>query len=406
MFFIGAVVLLNAIGAGLIIPVTPELVATLAHSNISDAAAWGGYIAAIYAVMQFLFGPAMGALSDRWGRRPILLISLAILALDYLVMTFAQSLWVLFTGRLLAGIASATYATAYASISDISQNGQRATRFGMVGALIGLGFVIGPAIGGLLATFGLRVPFYIAAVLLSLTLTYGLFYLPETLAKENRRPIEWKRANPIGAAAQVLKTPVLHWFFGALILFHFANFVYPAVWPYFTIEALNWTTTQVGLSLAIVGIGFSGVKGGLIRWAVPRHGEAKTALFGFAFGIVAMIGFAFASTTLSVVVLLPLSALGALIPPSITALMCNLVPDDRQGELQGALTSVMGLTLVLSTLMMTQLFTFYTNGATTVYFPGAPFLLAAVLMVSALLPFVIGLKKAKRKAAALAIANA
>ncbi|KZL05102.1 Tetracycline resistance protein, class C [Pseudovibrio axinellae] len=395
LVFIAGTVLLNAIGAGLIIPVTPDLVAQLSQTTISNAALWGGYIAASYAAMQFLFGPAIGAISDRFGRRPILLISLAVLTLDYLVMTFAAELWVLFVGRLLAGIASATYATAYAAISDISQNGKRATRFGMVGAAIGFGFVIGPVLGGALALLGIRVPFYIAAVLIAVTFVYGLFYMPETLPKTARKPIKWRRANPVGAALDIAQTPVLMWFFVALFLFELANFVYPAIWPYYTIEAFHWTTAQVGLSLAVVGIGFSSVKGGLIRWIIPRKGEVHTVLYGFFFAVVALLGFAFAPNTLSVILLLPLAALGALIPPAMIALMSSHVAQDQQGRLQGALTSVIGLTLVLSTLVMTQLFTQFTADDAALYYPGAPFLLAATFMLLAIVPFWVGMKKVK-----------
>ncbi|SDR30264.1 MFS transporter [Pseudovibrio sp. Tun.PSC04-5.I4] len=397
LVFIAGTVLLNAIGAGLIIPVTPDLVAQLSQTTISNAALWGGYIAASYAAMQFLFGPAVGAISDRFGRRPILLISLAVLTLDYLLMTFAGELWILFVGRLLAGIASATYATAYAAISDISTNGKRATRFGMVGAAIGFGFVIGPVLGGTLAIFGVRVPFYIAAVLIAVTFAYGLFYMPETLPKHARKPIRWRRANPVGAALDIAQTPVLLWFFVALFLFELANFVYPAIWPYYTIEAFNWTTAQVGLSLAVVGIGFSSVKGGLIRWIIPRKGEAQTVLYGFFFAVIALLGFAFAPNTLTVILLLPLAALGAMIPPAMIALMSNHVAQDKQGRLQGALTSVIGLTLVLSTLVMTQLFTNFTADGAEIYYPGAPFLLAATLMLLAVGPFWLGLKKLKIK---------
>ncbi|AEV39500.1 Tetracycline resistance protein, class A (TetA(A)) [Pseudovibrio sp. FO-BEG1] len=393
LVFIAGTVLLNAIGAGLIIPVTPALVAELSQTTIADAALWGGYIAASYAAMQFLFGPAVGAISDRFGRRPVLLISLAVLTIDYLIMTFAGSLWVLFIGRLLAGVASATYATAYAAVSDISHNGKRATRFGMVGAAIGFGFVIGPVIGGTLALFGIRVPFYISAILIAITFVYGLFYMPETLPKAARKAIRWRRANPVGAALDIAQTPVLMWLFIALFLFEMANFVYPAIWPYYTIEAFHWTTAQVGLSLAIVGIGFSSVKGGLIRWIIPRKGEAKTVLYGFFFAVIALLGFAFAPNTLTVILLLPPAALGAMIPPAMIALMSHHVSQDKQGRLQGALTSIIGLTLVLSTLMMTQLFTHFTADGAELYYPGAPFLLAATFMVLAIGPFLIGLKK-------------
>ncbi|MDD7912032.1 TCR/Tet family MFS transporter [Pseudovibrio exalbescens] len=387
LFFVGCTALLNAIGAGLIIPVTPHLVSELTGTGIAGAAMWGGFIAAVYAIMQFLFGATIGALSDRFGRRPVLLVSLAILVIDYLIMTFANHIWLLFIGRLIAGIASATYATSYAAVADISGRSKRSTRFGMIGACIGMGFVLGPAIGGLLGELGTRVPFYAAAVLLAATFMYGLFYMPETLRPEKRRPIELRKANPVGATLYFIQFENLRRFFIALFLFQLANFVYAAVWPYYTFEALRWTSTQVGLSLAVVGLGFSGVKGGLIRWIIPRHGEEKTALFGFGFSILALFGFAFAPYTWAVVMLLPLAALGAMILPALTGLMSQSVTADRQGELQGAMTSITGLTSVISTLLMTQVFTLATGSPETLYFPGAPFFLAALFMAAAIWPF-------------------
>ncbi|WP_073833176.1 TCR/Tet family MFS transporter [Pseudovibrio exalbescens] len=393
LFFVGCTALLHAIGAGLIIPVTPHLVSELTGTGIAGAAMWGGFIAAVYAIMQFLCSATVGALSDRFGRRPVLLVSLAVLVVDYLIMTFANSIWLLFAGRLIAGAASATYATSYAAVADISGRNKRSTRFGMIGACIGLGFVLGPAVGGLLGELGIRVPFYAAAVLLAVTLTYGLFYMPETLREEKRRPFEWRKANPVGAALYFMQFETLRRFFLALFLFEMANFVYAAIWPYYTFEALKWTSTQVGLSLAVVGLGFSGVKGGLIRWIIPRHGEERTALIGFAFSVVALLGFAVAPNTWVVIALLPLSALGAMIVPALTGLISHSVTSDRQGELQGAFASIIGLTAVLSTLLMTQVFALATSTPDRFYFPGAPFLLAAVFMTTAVWPFLRAIRQ-------------
>ncbi|WP_068083869.1 TCR/Tet family MFS transporter [Polycladidibacter stylochi] len=397
LIFIGGTSFLNAVGAGLIIPVMPSLITELSARDISGAAALGGYIAALYAGMQFLCGSTYGALSDRFGRRPVLLFSLFVLVIDYLIMTFTQSLWLLFVGRLIAGAASATYATAYASIADISGNRTRAKRFGMVGACIGAGFIFGPVIGGVLGEIGTRVPFYCAAILMALTLTYGLFYMPETLPNDRRRAFSFHKANPIGAVTQIVRLSRIGWFMTALVLFQFANNAYTVIWPYFTMEAFGWSSTQVGLSLAVVGFGFSGVKGGLIRFVVPKYGEATTALVGFLCATLALLGFALAQNNLTIMLLLPLSVLGALVPPALTGLMSCLVPQDYQGTMQGALSSLFGLTMVVSTLVMTQLFTAATHHEETVYFPGAPFLLAFVAMLAGLLTFWRALQRLRQQ---------
>ncbi|WP_068316476.1 MFS transporter [Polycladidibacter hongkongensis] len=385
LMFIGGVALLNAIGAGLAIPVMPGLVAELSGRTIAEAAVLGGYIAALYAAMQFLFGAAFGALSDRFGRRPVLLVSLAVLVVDYLIMTFTNSLLVLFAGRLVAGAASATYAAAYAAVADISGSRSRAQRFGMVGACIGAGFVFGPVLGGFLGEIGLRLPFYVAAVLMALSLTYGAFYMPETLSQSRRRPFLVARANPIGALRQMAQIPSMGLFLTALFFFQLANHAYTAIWPYFTIEVYGWSSAQVGLSLAVVGLGFSSVKGGLIRYAVPRHGEARTALVGFVFAALALFGFAFASSGFVAALLLPVAVIGALVPPAINGLMSCFLPVNQQGALQGAVSSLFGLAMVLSTLLMTQSFTFVME--TGLAPAGTPFFLAGVIMLVGLAVF-------------------
>ncbi len=391
--FVFVTVLIDAIGIGIIIPVMPDLLTELSDLPLSQAAYWGGYLSFVYAMMQFLFGPTLGNLSDRFGRRPVLLASLTALCLDYVVMGLAPTLWLLFVTRAIAGIAGATFSTANAYVADVTPPEARAQNFGLMGAGFGLGFVIGPVIGGFAGEFGTRVPFFVAAALAGLNVAYGLFVLPESLDPQNRRAFSWARANPLGVARKIAAMPTVAWFFAALFLFNLAHFVYPAIWSFYTKEAFRWSSAEIGLSLAFVGIGFAVVQGLLIRRLIPAFGEARTAIAGFLVNVAAFLGLAFATAGWVVYALMPLAALGAIVTPALTGLMSNRIPDDAQGELQGAMSSIAGITMIITPLMMTQLFGQFTAREALPYFPGAPFLAAAVLMAAALVPFMIGLNK-------------
>ncbi len=390
--FVFVTVLLDAIGFGIIMPVMPDLMAELAATDIAGAALWGGYLAFVYAVMQFLFGPVVGNLSDRFGRRPVLLASLATLTVDYLVMGATGSLWLLFLARAMAGIAGATYSTAHAYIADVSPKESRAANFGMIGAAFGLGFVLGPAIGGLMGEIGVRAPFYAAAALAAANFVYGWVVLPESLPPEKRRAFDWRRANPLGAVRQAAKLPMLVWFLVAYFLFNLAHYVYPSVWAYFTKEAFAWSNAEVGLSLAAVGACMAVVQGLLIRVILKRFREVRTVLIGFAANIVCMTGIALATEGWMIYALMPATALGVIVGPALSGLMANLVPDDAQGELQGVLASISGVTTILSPVFMTQAFGFFSGGGAWVYFPGAPFVAAAALIALAAWPFLRGLR--------------
>lgn len=390
--FIFVTVVLDSMGIGIIMPVMPDLLKELSGLSIGEAAIWGGYLSFSYAAMQFLFSPAIGNLSDRYGRRPILLISLATLGVDYIVMALAPNLWILFIGRVIAGIAGATYATATAYLADVTPKEKRAAAFGLVGAGFGVGFILGPALGGLMAEFGTRAPFYAAAVVAFVNFAYGWLILPESVTRENRRPFEWRRANPLGAIRQISRFPMVTWLLATLVLFNIANMVYPAVWSYFTKAALDWSNAAIGFSLAAVGICFAIVQGGLIGWIIRKLGEVRTAVMGFAANIVGMTGIAFAQTDWQLYALMPVCALGAIVTPALTGLMANRVPDDQQGELQGLLASLQAIVAIVSPLFLTQLFGLFTTGATEIYFPGAPFLAAAFFMAVALVPLRRGVK--------------
>ena len=394
--FVFVTVLIDAMGIGIILPVMPDLIRELTDLTLGGAALWGGYLSFIYALMQFAAGPTLGNLSDRFGRRPVLLLSLFALAVDYLIMGFAPALWLLFVGRALAGIAGATYATANAFIADISPPHQRAQNFGLLGAGFGVGLVAGPLIGGLVGELGTRAPFFAAAALAFANLAYGALVLPESLAPESRRRFDWRRANPLGAARQIAGMPAVAWLFLAMFLFDLAHHVYPAIWSFYAKEAFAWSNAEVGLSLAFVGVCFAVTQGWLIRFILPRLGEAGTAFWGLVVSIAGLVCFGVITQGWMVYVLIFLTALGAVVTPAMTGLMSSRVPGNAQGELQGALASVLGVALIISPVMMTQTFGYFTGATAPIYLPDAPFLGAAALMALALVPFSMGVRRITR----------
>ena len=394
--FVFVTVLIDAMGIGIILPVMPDLIRELTDLTLGGAALWGGYLSFIYALMQFAAGPTLGNLSDRFRRRPVLLLSLFALAVDYLIMGFAPALWLLFVGRALAGIAGATYATANAFIADISPPHQRAQNFGLLGAGFGVGLVAGPLIGGLAGELGTRAPFFAAAALAFANLAYGALVLPESLAPESRRRFDWRRANPLGAARQIAGMPAVAWLFLAMFLFDLAHHVYPAIWSFYAKEAFAWSNAEVGLSLAFVGVCFAVTQGWLIRFILPRLGEAGTAFWGLVVSIAGLVCFGVITQGWMVYVLIFLTALGAVVTPAMTGLMSSRVPGNAQGELQGALASVLGVALIISPVMMTQTFGYFTGATAPIYLPGAPFLGAAALMALALVPFSMGVRRITR----------
>ena len=399
--FIVVTLAIDSMGIGIILPVMPDLLQELSGLSVGEAAIWGGYLTFTYALMQFLLSPLIGNLSDRHGRRPVLLISLATLAVDYAVMAMAPALWLLFLGRLVAGGAAATYSTATAYIADVTPREGRAAAFGLVGAAFGVGFILGPAIGGAMGELGTRAPFWAAAALALANFAYGWLVLPESLPPERRRPFDWRRANPLGAFRHILRYPMVAWFVAASFLYGLSHHVYPAVWAFYTKARFGWSNLEIGLSLAAVGIGFVVVQAWAIRLILARIGERATAWAGFALNIVGMIGIALATRGWMIYALMPLTALANIATPALTGLMSNRIPDDAQGELQGILASAQSVTVILSPVMMTQLFgAFTTPGGALPYFPGAPFVAAALLMALAMIPFAIGLKRGDRDEAA------
>ncbi len=383
--FVLVTILIDTIGFGIIIPVIPELIMELTGEPISAAAGYGGLMLFSFAAAHFLFAPVMGNLADRFGRRPILLISLFALGVDYLIMAFAPSLLWLFVGRILAGMFGATFATANAYVTDVSPPDKRAQNFGLTGAAWGLGFIIGPVIGGFLGELGPRVPFFAAAAIAFINVAYGFLVLPETLKDEDRRTFEWKRANPIGALAHFRAYPVLLGLAGAVVLFQLAHDANPAVFTYFVIHTFGWSEREIGFALGFAGLTVIFTQTVVIRWTVSRFGEIGSAYIGLSVTSIGFTCLALSTETWMAYASMVLTAFMGLAMPAIRSQMAARVPDNAQGELQGALSSLMGLTMIAAPLLMTQLFRAFTAEDAPFQLPGAPYFAAALLMVSAAL---------------------
>jgi DHA1 family tetracycline resistance protein-like MFS transporter len=380
--FIFITLLIDITGWGIIIPVIPKLLEELIHGDVSEASKYGGWLTFAYAIMQFFCAPIIGNLSDRYGRRPVLLFSLFGFGIDYLFLSFAPTVAWLFVGRAIAGITGASFTTASAYIADVSAPEERAKNFGMVGAAFGLGFIIGPVIGGLLGQYGARVPFYAAAVLCLLNWLYGYFILPESLSKENRRKFEWKRANPVGALLHLKKYPALIGLFVSLTFVYVAAHAVQSNWSYFTIYRFNWSPKMIGISLGVIGLLIGLVQGVLIRFINPKLGNEKSVYVGLGLYTFGMLLFAFASQSWMMFVFLIPYCLGGIAGPALQAIISTHVPPNEQGELQGSLTSLMSATSIIGPPIMTNLFYFFTHPTAPAQFPGAPFLLGALLLLS------------------------
>jgi DHA1 family tetracycline resistance protein-like MFS transporter len=385
--FIFVTALLDSIGFGIIMPVLPQLVMDVTGEDISAAARYGGWLMFAYAGMQFLLAPVIGNVSDRFGRRPVLLLSLAVLGIDYLIMWWAPTFAWLLVGRLVAGGAASTFSTCNAYIADVSEPDKRAQNFGLIGAAFGMGFVIGPVLGGFLGDYGPRVPFLAAAALAGANFLYGAFVLPESLAKERRRPFEWRRANPTGTLMALRRYPVVFGLIGAYVLFQLGHQSLPAVWSFFAIERFDWSPREIGYSLGVVGVAMVFVQAVLLRYALPKLGSRRAAVLGFACTTFAFLGYAFAFEGWMVYPFLLIGALQGFISPSIQGIMSNQVSASEQGELQGGLASMSSLTAIVSPPFMTQLFAAFTGPEAPVYFAGAPWVAAALLTVLSLALF-------------------
>ena len=385
--FIFLTVVLDSMGIGIIVPVMPDLIQEVGNFDLSQAALWGGTLTVVFAINQFLFSPALGGLSDAYGRRPVLLVALFVMALDYLVMALAQSLWLLFIGRVVGGITAATQSTASAYMADISNKEDKAKNFGLLGAAFGVGFILGPMLGGLLSEYGSRAPFYAAAAIAFLNMLFGYFVLPETVTAVNRRKFEWRRANPFGAFKQMKKLPGLMPMLLVFLLLSIAFFVYPAIWAFFGRAQFNWDARMVGLSLAAYGLGIVIIQGALIRPILARFGEKNTALFGMTIHLMTFLVYPFMTETWHVFAYMPISVFSAVAVPALQGLMSNSAPDNAQGELQGAMSSLTAVATIVSPFLMTRVFSYFTRDEAPVYLPAAPFLLSALSVFIALMIF-------------------
>ena len=380
--FIFVTLLADVTGFGIIIPVIPKLISEMMNVTIAQASSYGGWLLAAFAVMQFICSPLLGNLSDQFGRRPVLLASLFGFGVDYLFLAFAPTIEWLFVGRIIAGIMGASFTTASAYIADVSPPEKRAQNFGIIGVAFGVGFIIGPAVGGILGSnFGPRAPFIASAILTLVNWLYGFFILPESLAPEHRRKFEWRRANPLGSLKFLYRYKVILGLVVSIVLIYIAAHAIQSTWSYFTMESFGWKPDLVGYSLAFVGLLVAIVQGGLIRLIIPRLGQKRSVYFGLALYALGFLLFAFATQGWMMFLFLVPYCFGGIAGPSLQGIMSSQVPANEQGELQGALTSLVSLTAIVGPVLMTGLFYYFTKPGAPVYFPGAAMLMGALLTV-------------------------
>jgi DHA1 family tetracycline resistance protein-like MFS transporter len=382
--FIFVTVFLDMLALGIIIPVLPKLIKAFEGGDTASAAHIIGYFGAAWAFMQFVFQPVLGSLSDRFGRRPVIILSNLGLGFDYILMALAPSLWFLFVGRLISGVTAATYSTAGAYIADVTPPAQRAARFGMLGAAFGLGFVIGPAIGGELGAFGLRFPFWGAAALSLINGVYGFFVLPESLPRERRTPFSWRSANLVGALKLLGSSPTLSRLALAGFLQRFAHGSLPSMFVLYADYRYGWDTKTVGYALAAVGIAQTIVSGGLVRPAIARLGERGTLMVGIFSGMVGFALYGFAPTGIIFIIALPLVALWGLANPAIQSLATQRVSATQQGQLQGAQSSIGSIADMFAPLVYSQVFAFGITQTGLMHLPGAPYYVAALFVTGAM----------------------
>lgn len=383
--FIFITLLIDIMGWGLIIPVMADLIAQLKGIPVNEASTYGAFLLSVFAITQFICSPIIGNLSDKYGRRPVLLLSLLGFGIDYIILALAPAYSWLFIGRVIAGITGASFTTATAYIADISTDEtERAKNFGIIGAAFGLGFVLGPALGALLATWGIRAPFYAAAGLCLLNCLYGYFLLPESLSKENRRPFDWRRANPFGSLKFLTKHPEIGGLAISFFLIYLGAQAVQGNWNFFTIYRFNWTEKMVGISLAVVGVLVGAVQGGLTRVINPKIGNEKSIYLGLSLYALGMILFAFATEGWMMFAFLVPYCLGGICGPSLQSIISGHVPSNQQGELQGALTSLMSLTTIIGPLIMNGTFSYFTSVKAPFHLPGIHFLIGAACMLLSL----------------------
>ncbi|MEO1553057.1 MAG: TCR/Tet family MFS transporter [Pseudomonadota bacterium] len=389
IIFICVVVFFDAVGFGLLMPIMPDLLKQVANLDLSDGATIAGLLLTTFAIMQFVFAPILGGLSDRYGRRPVLLIALLGFAIDSFIMAWAPTLTWLFVARIISGIFGATYATCYASLTDISTPDERAKLFGFAGAALGLGFIFGPAIGGLLGEYWVRLPFIVSGGLILMVCIWGFFFYPETLDPKNRRPFSMARANPLGSLISIGRFPSVLIILAALFFIQLANHSYSSIWSFYVAAVAGWTPFLIGLSISVYGFGVAGVQGGLTGPAIAKFGEVKAVYFALAVGVASFLILGVAQNGVHIYIAIAIGAFAGFLSPALQALMTSRTPADSQGELQGAITSLYSLASIISPAVMAIIFTAFTDEK-GIYLPGAPFFLATGLITLAMIVFAIG----------------
>ncbi|MEI6097171.1 MAG: TCR/Tet family MFS transporter [Alphaproteobacteria bacterium] len=396
--FVLITVFLDMVGFGIVIPVLPRLIEVVGGMTLAEASIIGGWMFFAYSAGQFFFGPLLGNLSDRFGRRPLLLLAILGLGLDYLLQAVAPNLTWLFVGRLISGVCGASWLIANAFIADVVAPENRARYYGLMGAAFGLGFVLGPAIGGLLGQYGPRVPFYVAAAISGINLIYGWFVLPETLSPANRRPFELARANPFGAFKVFRSYHGVVPLCMVLFTFFFFASAYQAIWPYWGMAKFGWSAAVVGLTLAIFGIITAAAQGGLTGPMVKRFGEYRVALFGLIFSAIGALGYGLADSLTVVIIMMVIHAPEGFVMPMLQAMMTRSVPENAQGELQGGISAVMNVAALGGTVFFSQIFGFFLSDAAPFQSPSVGFFVAAAGLVATLGLFMLLIKPSQGEA--------
>lgn len=394
LVFIFITVLIDSIGVRIIFPVVASVVTEISHMSINKAITFNGYMMTCYAIMQFTFSPILGGLGDRFGRRPVLLLSLVGVGIDYLFLSLSNTLPLLFLGKIISGISGSSLTTGFAYTADISPPEKRAQNFGIIGAAIGFGFIIGPFIGGLLSEFGTRVPFIVAAYLSLLNLIFSFFILPESLKKEDRREFSLRRANIFGTFMQLRKNKDIRMLLVVMFFLYLAGQVLPAVWPFYTKYLYKWSDREIGYSLAFMGVTVAIVKGGLVEWTQKKLGSIYSIYVGLLLCVAGLSLLALVCQSWIAYVFILVYCLGGVASPSLQGIISGRIPPDEQGELQGIMTTLISLSTIISPLIMTNLFYFFTKENGSVYFPGAPFAAAAIIIF---IGFLLCVKKLRKK---------